>query len=354
MTIERWSIPNRWVWCTAADVARIVGGGTPSTKVPENFSNNGIAWIGPADLTNYRKTYIGRGRRDLSERGYANSGATLLPAGAVLFSSRAPIGYCAIAANPICTNQGFKSWVCENGVSPEFVRHYLLASTDYADSLASGTTFREVSTKRVESMAFPLPPTTEQLRIVAKIDGLTARLARARAELDRSSALAAQLRKQSVCRAFDGSLTADWRMVRDDSGIVTDDALDQAYRIEAGSPRRKPPSEIDWRPRFNVPPSWRWVSIDRVVAQVQYGSSAKTTSDSSGVPVLRMGNIQQGKLDRTDLKYLPRDHHEFPDLLLKQGDVLFNRTNSFELVGKAAVCGDLNKPTSFASYLIRI
>jgi type I restriction enzyme, S subunit len=353
VTIERWSIPDRWVWCIGADVARIVGGGTPSTKVLGNFAEDGVPWIGPADLTNYRKTYIGRGRRDLSDLGYAKSGATMLPAGSVLFSSRAPIGYCAIAANPLCTNQGFKSWICENGISPEFVRHYLRASVDYADSLASGTTFREVSTRRVESMAFPLPPAAEQGRIVAKLDALTSRIDRARAELDRVPVLAEQLRKQVVREAFHGTLTADWRISNGNSEITVD-ALNEAYLRQVGSERRKPPAEIEWRPSFDVPPSWQWVSIDQIVTQVQYGSSAKTSSDANGVPVLRMGNIQGGKLDWTDLKYLPKDHNEFPDLLLNEGDLLFNRTNSFELVGKTAVCKNLDKPVSFASYLIRI
>jgi type I restriction enzyme S subunit len=166
--------------------------------------------------------------------------------------------------------------------------------------------------------------------------------------------LTEELRKQIVREAFDGTLTADWRISNGNSEITSDNTLNEAYLSEVGSPRRKPPAEIEWRPSFDVPPSWRWVSIDHLVTQVQYGSSAKTSSDANGVPVLRMGNIQRGKLDWTDLKYLPRDHKEFPDLLLNEGDLLFNRTNSFELVGKTAVCNRLDKPTSFASYLIRI
>ncbi|WP_342708777.1 restriction endonuclease subunit S [Bradyrhizobium sp. B124] len=238
--------------------------------------------------------------------------------------------------------------------SSEFLEYILPPYLRLINDNTSSVTVKHLSSRTLAEIPLPLPPLAEQRRIVAKLDVLTARLADARGQLDRIPALTKQLRKRSVSRAFDGSLTADWRMARGDSKIVTDDALDQAYRIEAGSLRRKPPAEIDWRPSFDIPSSWRWVSIDQVVAQVQYGSSAKTTSDSSGVPVLRMGNIQRGKLDLTDLKYLPRDHDEFPDLLLNEGDVLFNRTNSLELVGKTAVYKRLDKPTSFASYLIRI
>lgn len=204
MTLARWSAPDSWQWVQAADVATIVGGGTPSTKDDSNFAEpgSGFPWIGPADLTGYAETYIGKGRRDLTTKGLAASGATTMPAGTVLFSSRAPIGYCAIAANPISTNQGFKSWICADGVVPEFVRHYLRASVEYVDSLASGTTFREVSGKRIAGMAFPLPPAAEQRRIVAKLDALTARLARARAELDRVPVLAANLRSTALAELY--------------------------------------------------------------------------------------------------------------------------------------------------------
>lgn len=91
-----------------------------------------------------------------------------------------------------------------------------------------------------------------------------------------------------------------------------------------------------------------------MVDLVQYGSSAKTSEDASGVPVLRMGNIQDGKLDLESLKYLPQDHAEFPELLLKDGDLLFNRTNSAELVGKSAVYRGNPAKCSCASYLIRV
>lgn len=86
---------------------------------------------------------------------------------------------------------------------------------------------------------------------------------------------------------------------------------------------------------------------------VEYGSSAKTSGDASGIPVLRMGNIQLGQLDWNSLKYLPKTHGEFPKLLLRDGDLLFNRTNSAELVGKCAVFHG-ERESSYASYLIRV
>ena len=102
-----------------------------------------------------------------------------------------------------------------------------------------------------------------------------------------------------------------------------------------------------------LPNGWEWKLVGEMVEQMQYGTSAKTSQDATGVLVLRMGNIQNGELVLDVLKYLPADHDEFPDLLLRDGDVLFNRTNSAELVGKTAVYRGNPAPCSCASYLIR-
>jgi type I restriction enzyme S subunit len=243
-----------------------------------------------------------------------------------------------------------------DGMQADYLAQYVrfAVSQHEFSNLLTGTTIKHLPQIALQRMGVAVPPAAEQRRIIAKLDVLTARVARARVELDRVPVLVEQLRKQIVREAFDGTLTADWRISNGNSEITTDNALNEAYLSEVGSPRRKPPADIEWRPTFDVPPSWRWVSIDHLVTKIQYGSSAKTSSDTNGVAVLRMGNIQKGKVDWTDLKYLPRDHKEFPDLLLNEGDLLFNRTNSFELVGKTAACKRLDKPTSFASYLIRI
>jgi type I restriction enzyme, S subunit len=99
---------------------------------------------------------------------------------------------------------------------------------------------------------------------------------------------------------------------------------------------------------------WPIRTIGEVATRVQYGSSAKTSAAEKGIPVLRMGNIENGELVLDNLKYLPADHDEFPELFLEMGDLLFNRTNSPELVGKVAVYKGKPSPCSFASYLIRV
>ncbi|MGH2364278.1 MAG: restriction endonuclease subunit S, partial [Chloroflexota bacterium] len=104
----------------------------------------------------------------------------------------------------------------------------------------------------------------------------------------------------------------------------------------------------------SLPAGWAWGRVSDLSHEIRYGTSAKTSEEPSGVPVLRMGNIRDGNIDPSKLKYLPTKHSEFPTLLLSNGDVLFNRTNSSELVGKTAVYHGYPSTASFASYLIRV
>lgn len=104
----------------------------------------------------------------------------------------------------------------------------------------------------------------------------------------------------------------------------------------------------------SLSPGWCWATVEELIQCCIYGSSAKTSDDAQGVPVLRMGNIQDGSLDLGNLKYLPSHHDEFPKLFLQRGDLLFNRTNSAELVGKSAVYMGNPSPCSYASYLVAL
>lgn len=229
MTKERWLIPGHWYWVQAKDIATIIGGGTPKTSDETNFSDQGIPWLTPADLSSYDATYVKKGKRDISEKGLQTSSAHLLPKGTALFTSRAPIGYCVIAENEITTNQGFKSFILDDEISPEYIRYYLLSSKDYAESLASGSTFKELSGKKTEEIKIPLPPLNEQRRIVSKIEELTAHTKRAREALADVPSLIDQFRQSVLAAAFRGDLTAEWREKNPD----VEPASDLLERIRA-------------------------------------------------------------------------------------------------------------------------
>lgn len=128
-----------------AQIGEVVGGGTPSTSNEEYWGGN-IPWITPKDLTAFSSVYISHGESSITETGLNKSGTRLLPANSVLFSSRAPIGYIAIAKNPLCTNQGFKNVICyEDIIDPLYFYYYIKANVDYFKQIGSGATFPEIS-----------------------------------------------------------------------------------------------------------------------------------------------------------------------------------------------------------------
>jgi type I restriction enzyme S subunit len=153
--------PEGWASAMIGEVADVVGGGTPKTSEADNFAADGYPWITPADLSGFEGIYIQRGKRGLTGKGLRSSSATLMPKGAVLMSSRAPIGYVAIAANPISTNQGFKSFVLSPGLIPEFCFFWLKFLRPHLEQMGSGSTFLEISGSRAREIPILLAPTEE-------------------------------------------------------------------------------------------------------------------------------------------------------------------------------------------------
>lgn len=146
-----------WKSGTIANLGTVVGGGTPSKKVDEYYSTNGIAWITPKDLSIDKSKFVSHGETDITDEGLAKSSATLMPKGTVLFSSRAPIGYIAIADGEISTNQGFKSIVPYNNIGTEYVYYFLKNNTKALENVASGSTFKELSGSTMKAFSTVIP-----------------------------------------------------------------------------------------------------------------------------------------------------------------------------------------------------
>lgn len=156
-TLKR-EIPDGWEDGTLEDLGQIVGGSTPSTQSPENFTTEGTPWITPYDLSNNQgNKFISRGGQDVSAVGIKSASLNKYPVGTVLLSSRAPIGYMAIARNDVTTNQGFKSFIPNKGYSTEFVYYTVRCSLKTITQYASGSTFKEVSGSTLKTVKIVLP-----------------------------------------------------------------------------------------------------------------------------------------------------------------------------------------------------
>ena len=151
------NIDPSWREGNISDLGTVVGGSTPSKAKAEYYTGNGIAWITPKDLSLDKSKFIAHGADDITEPGLQNSSATIMPAGTVLFSSRAPIGYIAIADGEVTTNQGFKSVVPFNNVGTAFVYFFLKKALPTIESMASGSTFKEISGSAMRTVPAIIP-----------------------------------------------------------------------------------------------------------------------------------------------------------------------------------------------------
>ncbi len=160
-----------WIECKISDIGTVVGGATPSTKKLENYDNGKIAWITPKDLSSFSGRYIERGERNITEAGLKSCSTQLLPKNTVLFSSRAPIGYVAIAANEVCTNQGFKSIIPNENTDSLFLYYLLQYNKEKIEEMGSGTTFKEVSGNTMKNIIVSVPTDKKVQESIASVLG---------------------------------------------------------------------------------------------------------------------------------------------------------------------------------------
>lgn len=167
---------DKWIKVKISDLGQVIGGATPSTK-KEEYYNGDIAWITPKDLSDFKGRYISRGERNITKVGMESCSTQLLPKNTILFSSRAPIGYVAIADNELCTNQGFKSVIPNENVDYLFLYYLLKYNKDKIESMGSGTTFKEVSGSTMRNVEVMIPESKDvQIKIAAILDSIDSKI----------------------------------------------------------------------------------------------------------------------------------------------------------------------------------
>ena len=275
---------------------RVESGGTPKSTV-EDYWNGGIAWATLVDLpAENLVSEIRSTQRTISATGLSRSSATLLPENSVVVSTRATIGRIGINRIPMATNQGFKNIVIGDTTRaiPEYVALAITMLVPTMNSWASGGTFKEISKSLFCQLQIPLPPLNVQQEIIAEIEG--------------------------------------YQKVIDGARAVVE----------------------NYRPHIHVDPDWPMVELGEVCEKLQYGLSVRLNAERTGYKTFRMNELVEGKcVDYGDMKCAEISDEVFEKYRLSCGDILFNRTNSFEHVGRTGVF-DLEGMYCFASYLIRL
>lgn len=207
---EAGTVPEGWEVFDIQSVANVIGGGTPSTENEENF-NGSIAWITPRDLSGYQDRYISQGERNISENGLNSSNAKLLPANTVLLTTRAPVGYLAIAKKEVTTNQGFHSMIPDSRTSSLFLYYLLKNNVQKLIDHASGSTFQELNGKTLKSLSFAFPKLNEQKEIAEVLDAIDTKIELNRSINSNFETLTGSLFKKWFIDIGD-KLPRDWRI----------------------------------------------------------------------------------------------------------------------------------------------
>lgn len=194
-------IPEGWKVGRLDEIADVVGGSTPSKAKPEYYTQKGIAWLTPKDLSNHPAVYTSRGEIDITEEGYNSTSTKLMPKGTVLFTSRAPIGYISIAQNDICTNQGFKSLVPKKAGTC-FLYCFLKYVTPEIENKSTGSTFKEASGSLMKSLQVIIPEQNVFEEFEAIVSPLFARIE----SLEKESSRLSLLRDTLLPRLMSGEL----------------------------------------------------------------------------------------------------------------------------------------------------
>lgn len=282
---ESGGLPKGWQWAALREVGEIVAGGTPPTS-DQTCWNGNVNWITPSDLSGYKKKYISHGAKFLTQDGLRRSAARIIPEGSVLFSSRAPIGYVAIACADLCTNQGFKSVVPGKCILSEFLYYFLKSAKRQAEDAASGTTFKEISLSNFSKLVVPIAPLPEQHRIVARIEELFSSLDKGVEGLKKAQQQLKIYRQAVLKWAFEGRLT---------NKNVVDGKL---------------------------PEGWKWTTMGDI-ADLRLGKMLDAQKNK-GVfkPYLRNSNVRWNSFDLSDLQEMKFTEEEEEKYEVEKGDLI--------------------------------
>ncbi|MEZ5119619.1 MAG: restriction endonuclease subunit S [Candidatus Nanopelagicales bacterium] len=162
---------EEWRQSTLGEVCEVVGGGTPSTKEPTYWGGD-IIWLSPTEVVRQDGGRISESERTITDVGLARSSAKLVPPGTVLLTTRASVGFVAIADCALATNQGFQSLICGSELIPEFLMYWVQANREEFRRRAGGSTFPEVSKAKVKDIPISYPPLPVQRRIVDLMEHL--------------------------------------------------------------------------------------------------------------------------------------------------------------------------------------
>jgi len=299
-------LPSGWEWRKLGKVAKIINGSTPDTNQPE-FWDGDILWVTPTDVGRLTTIEIFDTERKITQAGLDSCSATMLPAGAVLMTSRAPVGNLAIAGKPLCTNQGFKSFVPKEGLNNRYLYFALQYFVPDLQKISHGNTFTEITKEMLMDFYVPIPiEEKEQQRIASCLETQMAEAQRLQHAAERQLGSAISLPKNIVNHEMNQA------------------GNQEGYLIDV----------------LRSIPTSGWPHA--------YGNELE------GIPFLTLTAVLNFQYDGTQVKYTDTPVNQNGDYWAQPGDIFMSRSNTPELVGQAAIYNGTPARVIYPDLLIRI
>lgn len=311
-------IPENWEVAKISYLFTVETGTTPSTRKKEYWHSGTINWFTPTDLSQLNgKVYIDSSTRKITEKAVQDTNLTVMPKGAIVISTRAPVGYVAMLEEEGTFNQGCKGLIPKDFDKTHslFYCYHLLSLKPALQNLSGGSTFKELSKKTLENLKVPFPPLPEQKAIAQVLSTV-----------------------DDAIQKVDGIIARTERLKK---------GLMQKLLTKGIGHKEFKDTEIG-----RIPKEWKVVKLGDVLELCQYGLSI-SMSDSGKYPIIRMDEIKNGYVIPEITKCVNLDDKTFQNFKLEKGDILFNRTNAYDLVGRTGIF-HLDGDYVFASYLIRL
>ena len=322
---------SNWKKIELGEIASIIGGGTPSSKIDDYWEGD-IPWITPKDLSNHPYKLISRGSRNITQLGLEKSSARLMPAGTLLISSRAPIGYTAIAKNELCTSQGFKSLILKDGYSSDFFYYLIKGNISKLEAVSSGSTFKEISGSTLKKISFIVPPLPEQ-KLIANILG----------SLDNKIELNRQMNEtlEAMAQALFKSWFIDFDPVIDNAlaagNAIPDELLDRAEQRKGIEKKDSPdiqnlfPNEFEFTEEMGwIPKGWVNEPLSSFIEKSNTGADAIQKAPivdyDTGIKCARIGDFSNNR-DIASWGFSNVTAENFEKFKLLKGDILITRTS---------------------------
>jgi len=271
------NLPNGWEQVPIEQLGTIYAGGTPSRLEP-SFWNGSIAWVTPGELTGLDGKWLAETREYITKPGLAGSSAHLMPKGTLLITTRATIGAVAVAAIPVCTNQGFKSIVPNELTNSDFYYHLLQQVAPELFRLASGSTFDEISRRDFATIVVPRPSRDEQRRIAEILDTLDEAIARTESLIAKLKQMKAGLLHDLLTRGLD------------ENGELRDAIAH--------------PEQFKDSPLGLIPKEWQVRQLKQVAKKISDGEHLSPVFLNEGVPILSAKDVRENSLDFLTIRYI--------------------------------------------------